>query len=138
MYTRITKSLRVSGILLGLIYFYWGITTWETVRRMSHPILGISLTFLYAIMLVAPWTYLARLRVWIFLYVFFVIFSLWMILSHLIGLYATLVRPQIIAVGILALLIIEISQIPVLWIMRREEKGGGQRKGSPIRGSGSS
>lgn len=111
------KIVRFLGILLGLAYFYWGVTSWETASSTSHPILSRSLTFLYAIILVAPWTYFTRFRVWVFLYIFFVVFSLWMILTHLIGLFLTLVYDPIATVGILAMLIIEISQIPVLFIM---------------------
>lgn len=115
------KILRVMGILLGLLYLYWGFTTWGIASRTSHPALSISLTFLYAIILIAPWRYLARLRIWILLYVVFVIFLLWMILAHFIGLCATFAHPQTATAGLLAMLTIEISQIPVLWMIQKEK-----------------
>ena len=118
------KALRLSGVLLGLLYFYWGFTQWDIASRTRHPILSTALSFAYGILLVAPWTKLLRLRYWAFLYGAFVVFSLWMILAHIVGLLATILQPQIALVGILALLIVEISQIPILLIMKKSQQGG--------------
>ena len=118
------KVLRLSGVLLGLIYLYWGFTQWDMASRTRHPILSTTLTFIYAILLLAPWTQLLRLRYWAFLYGAFVVFSLWMILAHIVGLLAIIVQPQIALVGILAMLIVEISQIPVLLIMKKSQQAG--------------
>ena len=112
------KSLRLSGVLLGLIYFYWGFAQWDVAGRTRHPILGAMLTFTYAILLVAPWTRLLRLRGWVFLFGAFAVFSAWMILAHAVGLLAAIAQPQIALFGILVMLIVEISQIPVLLVMR--------------------
>ena len=120
----LTKVLRLSGVFLGLLYFYWGFTQWDIASRTRHPILGTALTFTYGILLVAPWAQLLRQRYWAFLYGAFVVFSLWMILAHIVGLLATILQPQIALLGILAMLIVEISQIPVLWIMKRSQQGG--------------
>ena len=118
------KVLRLTGVLLGLLYFYWGFTQWDIASRTRHPILSTTLTFIYAVLLIAPWTQLLRLRYWAFLYGAFVVFSLWMILAHIVGLLATIVQPQIALVGILAMLIVEISQIPVLLIMKKSQQWG--------------
>ena len=118
------KVLRLSGVLLGLIYLYWGFTQWDIASRTRHPILSTTLTFIYAILLLAPWTQFLRLRYWAFLYGTFVVFSLWMILAHAVGLLATIAQPQIALFGILVMLIVEISQIPVLWIMKKSQQGG--------------
>ena len=118
------KVLRLSGVLLGLIYLYWGFTQWDIASRTRQPILSTTLTFIYAILLLAPWTQFLRLRYWAFLYGTFVVFSLWMILAHAVGLLATIVQPQIALFGILVMLIVEISQIPVLWIMKISQQGG--------------
>ena len=118
------KAFRLSGVLLGLIYLYWGFTQWDMASRTRHPILSTTLTFIYAILLLAPWTQLLRLRYWAFLYGAFVVFSLWMILAHIVGLLAIIVQPQIALVGILAMLIVEISQIPVLLIMKKSQQAG--------------
>ena len=129
------KVLRLSGVLLGLLYFYWGFTQWDIASRTRHPILSTTLTFIYAILLLAPWTQLMRLHYWTFLYGAFVVFSLWMILAHIVGLLAIIVQPQIALVGILAMLLVEISQIPVLLIMKKSQQGGAgyppQSVGSP-------
>ena len=115
-----TKTLRLCGVVLGLMYFYWGFTKWDIASNTANPIFSTSLTFLYSILLVAPWTYLGRHRVWIVLYAFFVVLSLWMILAHLVGLYIfSVIQPHFSALGILAMLVVEISQIPVLLIMKR-------------------
>ena len=128
------KVLRLTGVLLGLLYFYWGFTQWDIASRTRHPILSTTLTFIYAVLLIAPWTQLLRLRYWAFLYGAFVVFSLWMILAHIVGLLATIVQPQIALVGILAMLIVEISQIPVLLIMKKSQQWG---PGYPPQGVGS-
>ena len=128
------KVLRLSGVLLGLLYFYWGFTQWDIASRTRHPILGTALTFTYGILLVAPWAQLLRQRHWAFLYGAFVVFTLWMILAHIVGLLATILQPQIALVGILAMLIVEISQIPVLLIMKNSQQGG---PGYPPQGVGS-
>ena len=112
------KSLRLSGVLLGLIYFYWGFAQGDIAGRTRHPILGTMLTFTYAILLVAPWTRLLRLRGWVLLFGAFAVFSAWMILAHAVGLLAAIAQPQIALFGILVMLIVEISQIPVLLVMR--------------------
>ena len=112
------RSLRLSGVLLGLIYFYWGFAQWDIAGQTRHPILSTVLTISYALLLVAPWTRLLRLRCWAFLFSTFAVFSLWMILAHAVGLLAAIAQPQIALFGILAMLVIEISQIPVLLIMR--------------------
>jgi hypothetical protein len=117
------KAFRLSGVLLGLIYLYWGFTQWDMASRTRHPILSTTLTFIYAILLLAPWTQLLRLRYWAFLYGIFVLFSLWMIIAHAVGLLAAIAQPQIALIGILAMLIVEISQIPVLLIMKAANKG---------------
>ena len=129
-----TNVLRLSGVLLGLLYFYWGFAKWDIASQTRHPILSTSLTLFYAFLLVAPWTQFLRLRYWAFLYGIFVVFSLWMILAHAVGLLATIVQPQIAFFGILAMLIVEISQIPVLLIMNKSQQGG---PGYPSRGAGS-
>ena len=131
MKPRATKALRLSGVFLGVLYFYWGFAKWDIACKTGHPLFCTSLTFLYGILLVAPWTYFGRLRIWIVLYVFFVLFSLWMILSHLVGLLATVVHPQFAAFGILAMLIVEISQIPVLLIMKRNPNQRFEAIGDP-------
>ena len=113
-----TNVLRLSGVLLGLLYFYWGFAKWDIASQTRHPILSTSLTLFYAFLLVAPWTQFLRLRYWAFLYGIFVVFSLWMILAHAVGLLAAIARPQIALFGILVILAVEISQIPVLLIMR--------------------
>lgn len=118
------KVLRLSGVLLGLLYFYWGFTQWDIAGRTQHPILSTALTFTYGILLVAPWAQLLRQRYWAFLYGTFVVFSLWMILAHAVGLLATILQPQIALFGILVMLIVEISQIPVLWIMKKSQQAG--------------
>ena len=112
------RSLRLSGVLLGLIYFYWGFAQWDIAGQTRHPILSTVLTISYALLLVAPWTRLLRLRCWAFLFGTFAVFSLWMILAHAVGLLAAIAQPQIALFGILALLVVEISQIPVLLVMR--------------------
>ena len=112
------RSLRLSGVLLGLIYFYWGFAQWDIAGQTRHPILSTVLTISYALLLVAPWTRLLRLRCWAFLFSTFAVFSLWMILAHAVGLLAAIAQPQIALFGILALLVVEISQIPVLLVMR--------------------
>ena len=112
------RSLRLSGVLLGLIYFYWGATQWDIAGQTRHPFISTALTFIYAILLIAPWTRLLRLRCWAFLFGTFAVFSLWMILAHAVGLLAAIAQPQIALFGILALLVVEISQIPVLLVMR--------------------
>ena len=119
----LAKVLRLTGVLLGLLYFYWGFTQWDIAGRTRHPVLSTALTITYGILLVAPWTQLLRQRYWAFLYGAFVVFSLWMILAHIVGLLATIVQPQIALVGILAMLIVEISQIPVLLIMKISQQG---------------
>ena len=112
------RPLRLSGVLLGLIYFYWGVTQWDIAGQTRHPILSTVLTISYALLLVAPWTRLLRLRCWAFPFGAFAVFSLWMILAHVVGLLAAIARPQIALFGILVMLAVEISQIPVLLIMR--------------------
>jgi len=112
------RSLRLSGVLLGLIYFYWGATQWDIAGQTRHPFISTALTFIYAILLIAPWTRLLRLRCWAFLFSTFAVFSLWMILAHAVGLLAAIAQPQIALFGILAMLVVEISQIPVLLVMR--------------------
>ena len=112
------RSLRLSGVLLGLIYFYWGATQWDIAGQTRHPFISTALTFIYAILLIAPWTRLLRLRCWAFLFGTFAVFSLWMILAHAVGLLAAIAQPQIALFGILAMLVVEISQIPVLLMMR--------------------
>ena len=112
------RSLRLSGVLLGLIYFYWGFAQVDIAGQTRHPLFSTVLTFIYAILLVAPWTRLLRLRCWAFLFGAFAVFSLWMILAHAVGLLAAIARPQIALFGILVILAVEISQIPVLLIMR--------------------
>lgn len=112
------RSLRLSGVLLGLIYLYRGVTQWDIAGQTRHPILSTVLTFIYAILLVAPWTRLLRLRCWAVLFGTFAVFSLWMILAHAVGLLAAIAQPQIALFGILVMLAVEISQIPVLVIMR--------------------
>lgn len=112
------RSLRLSGVLLGLIYSYWGATQWDIAGQTRHPFISTALTFIYAILLIAPWTRLLRLRCWAFLFGTFTVFSLWMILAHAVGLLAAIAQPQIALFGILAMLAVEISQIPVLLIMR--------------------
>ena len=128
------KFLRLSGVLLGLLYFYCGFTQWDIASRTRHPILGTALTFTYGILLVAPWAQLLRQRYWAFLYGAFVVFSLWMILAHIVGLLATILQPQIALLGFLAMLIVEISQIPVLLIMKKSQQWG---PGYPPQGVGS-
>ena len=112
------RALRLFGVLLGLIYFYWGATQWDIAGQTRHPILSTVLTISYALLLVAPWTRLLRLRCWAFLFGTFAVFSLWMILAHAVGLLAAIAQPQIALFGILAMLVVEISQIPVLLMMR--------------------
>ena len=112
------KVLRLSGVLLGLIYFYWGFAQGDIAGRTRHPLLGTMLTFLYAILLVAPWTRLLRMRCWALLFGAFAVFLAWMILAHVVGLLAAIAQPQIALFGILVMLIVEISQIPVLLVMR--------------------
>ena len=112
------RPLRLSGVLLGLIDFYWGVTQWDIAGQTRHPILSTVLTISYALLLVAPWTRLLRLRCWAFPFGAFAVFSLWMILAHVVGLLAAIARPQIALFGILVMLAVEISQIPVLLIMR--------------------
>ena len=112
------RPLRLSGVLLGLIYFYWGVTQWDIAGQTRHPILSTVLTISYALLLVAPWTRLLRLHCWAFPFGAFAVFSLWMILAHVVGLLAAIARPQIALFGILVMLAVEISQIPVLLIMR--------------------
>ena len=122
----LAKVLRLSGVLLGLLYFYWGYANWDTASQARHPILSTSLTYVYAILLVAPWTQFLRLRYWAFLYGIFVLFSLWMIIAHAVGLLSTITQPQIALFGILAMLIVETSQIPVLLKMKKSQQGGGE------------
>ena len=112
------RSLRLFGVLLGLIYFYWGATQWDIAGQTRHPFISTTLTFIYAILLIAPWTRLLRLRGWVFLFGAFAVFSAWMILAHAVGLLAAIAQPQIALFGILVMLIVEISQIPVLLVMR--------------------